>query len=251
MSTTDSIVGQLQTQLWCGGDPFHYADAQFFDTAYPHTNITTDFINAVLTTCAPSFWLEIGSMHGGSAIKTATAIKQNGCTTNICCIDPFCGDVNMWAWEKGQADANEWRFLNLQHGRPTIYDRFLANVKAAGHTDIIVPIVCTSTVGIKLLARLVVERRLSRLPDAVYLDSAHEPGETLMELRMCWGLLDSRGVLMGDDWSWDAVRDDVRTLAAEVTVDIKLMQTIASQLPGSRVEGNVLLYNGQWLLAKQ
>ena len=247
------VARQLLLELWCNIDPYQFSNEQHRDTGYPHTNITTCFLRAILTTCAPRFWLEIGSMIGGSAIKTADCIKALGKNTEICCIDPFCGDVNMWAWEKGSVQSSTWRFLNLSKGRPTIYDRFLANIKAAGHDDIITPIVCTSSVGIKLLRRLFQEKRLSRLPDGIYLDSAHEPDETYLELCWAWSLLESGGVLMGDDWDWESVRNDILKFSINANVDKKLMDDIAGKLDGSTYGGdlcNVLLYKGQWLLVK-
>lgn len=115
----------------------------------------------------------------------------------------------MWAWEQPKKRANEWQFLRLERGRPTIYDRFLANVAAAGHSDIILPIAATSIVGIKLLRRLADEKRITSFPTVIYLDSAHEADETFLELQHCWSLLKPGGVLMGDDWVWAAVRNDI------------------------------------------
>ena len=47
------------------------------------------------------------------------------------------------------------------------------------------------------------------MPQLVFLDSAHEPDETYIELCLYWNLLPSGGILMGDDLFWDAVREDV------------------------------------------
>ena len=38
-------------------------------------------------------------MLGGSAIRTARVVKQKQMDSlSIICIDPFTGDVHMWAW---------------------------------------------------------------------------------------------------------------------------------------------------------
>ena len=42
-------------------------------------------------------------------------------------------------------------------------------------------------------------------PDFVYLDAAHEKGETLIEIRRAFDLLRPGGVLVGDDLDWPAV----------------------------------------------
>jgi hypothetical protein len=244
-----AIVGELRAQLYGGANPFVYADSNDRDDGYPHTNLVPDVVDCILDLLRPTFWLEIGSMLGGSAIRTADLIKRRGLGTGLICIDPFCGDVNMWAWEQPKRRAGEWLFLGLRNGRPTIFDRFIANVVAAGHADITLPITATSIVGTKLLARLMSEGRITSLPNVIYLDSAHEPDETFLELQNCWKLLPSGGVLMGDDWSWKAVREDVARFATTVALNEQLRGRLEQTHGFKRHEG-VLLDRGQWVLVK-
>jgi len=114
----------------------------------------------------------------------------------------------MWAWEKQIRDQRKWVFLRNEKGRPTIYDRFRANMVEAGYADMIVPIVASSIVGIKLLGRLFDEKRIPMLPQVLYLDSAHEEGETFLELDRAWDILPPGGVLFDDDFGWKAVQND-------------------------------------------
>ena len=244
------VIDELKRELYSGNAPYLSAQLKYVDFGYPHTNIRIELVESVLRTLRPSFWLEIGSMVGGSAILTAQTIKRMSMPTEIVCIDPFCGDVNMWAWEKGLTAQNHWRFLRLEDCRPTIYQRFLANVVQSGHTDIILPLTMTSTVGIKLLRRLLAEGRLSARPDVVYLDSAHEPDETLLELLLAWDLLAPGGILMGDDWDWDTVRNDVRKFSNHIQANQRIWHELAAAHPDASIENNILLYRGQWLVAK-
>jgi hypothetical protein len=215
-----TINKELLDQLYSGVSPYSNITS-LPDKNYPHTNILDVVIDRVLTHRKPKFWLEVGTMLGGSAIKVAHRIKALGLDTQIVCIDPFTGDVNMWDWERRLTKNNEWRFLGLKNGKPTIYDRFLANVVDAGYEEMILPIQCTSIVGMRLLQRLRSQGRISMLPEAIYLDSAHELDETLIELRTAWQLLPEGGVLLGDDWNWAAVRTDVTRFAAEINVKIQ------------------------------
>lgn len=215
-----TINKELLEQLYSGVSPYSSVTS-LPDKNYPHTNIIDSVIDRVLVNREPKFWLEVGTMLGGSAIKVAHRIKALGLDTQIVCIDPFTGDVNMWDWEWALTKKNEWRFLGLQNGRPTIYDRFLANVVDAGYEEMILPIQCTSIVGMRLLQRLNSQGRISMLPQAIYLDSAHELDETLIELRTAWQLLPEGGVLLGDDWNWAAVRTDVTKFAEEANVKIQ------------------------------
>ena len=245
-----AVIDELRLELCNGDNPFLCAQLKYMDFGYPHTNIVPELIDSTLRIIHPAFWLEIGSMLGGSAIKTAEAVKRASMPTQIVCIDPFCGDVNMWAWERPLTARSAWRFLRVEDCRPTIYERFLANILCRGHHDIILPIMTTSSVGLKLLPRLCQEQRLTVLPQVIYLDAAHEVNETFLEIRSSWALLPSGGALLGDDWDWPAVRGDVLKFAAQITPNQALLDQFAAAHPDATREGNVFLYRGQWLLAK-
>jgi hypothetical protein len=244
------VIDELVRELYDDDTPFTHADARYIDKGYPHTNLIPDVVASVLDIVRPHFWLELGSMLGGSAIRVAEIVKRKQIDTEIVCIDPFTGDVNMWAWEQPYKKAEKWQFLRLERGRPSIYDRFLANVAAAGHHDIILPIAATSIVGIKLLRRLLEEARISSLPSVIYLDSAHEPDETLLELQNCWAVLGSGGILMGDDWGWPAVRNDVLRFVKTIDVNREQTQRLVARSQNFTEQDGVLLDRGQWLIAK-
>lgn len=250
-AASPQCIGQdLLDQLWGGESPFMFADMRQVDDGYPNTNIRPDLIEAILIETRPRFWLEIGVMLGGSAILTADSVKRLHLDTTICCVDPFTGDVNMWDWEKARREAGEWRYLKLEAGRPTIYERFLANVRQAAHEDVIVPIVCTSLVGLRLIERLVAQGRLRQHPEVIYHDAAHEPGETLLELQAAWSLLAPGGVLFGDDWAWPGVRGDVQAFSRTIQADTGRMVAFLRRFNDSHLDGNVFLYGGQWVLFK-
>ena len=171
----------------------------------------------------------------------------------IVSIDPFTGDVNMWTWEKQHRDQRKWFFLRNEKGRPTIYDRFRANMVEAGYADMIVPIVASSIVGIKLLGRLFDEKRIPMLPQVLYLDSAHEEGETFLELHRAWDILPPGGVLFGDDFGWKAVQNDVLKFSKHIGINAALSKKYIEQLPECTMTGSpahVVLCDYQWLLFK-
>jgi predicted O-methyltransferase YrrM len=244
------VIAQLRRELYGAQSPFDGANPDFVDDGYTHTHIGGEFIESVLKSTQPRFWLEIGTMLGGSAIKTADTIKRLGLPTGIVCIDPFCGSAAMWAREQMLAKEGKWLPLQFVNGRPSIYDRFLANIISSKHNDIILPVMTTSIVGLKLLLRLHAEKRIPQLPDVIYLDSAHLAGETMLELRLCWSVLGPGGVLVGDDWGVRGVRNDLLRFAPRIQVNQQRMSAFAAALKGATVEGNILLYRGQWLLAK-
>jgi hypothetical protein len=104
---------------------------------------------------------------------------------------------------------------------------------------------------IKVLVGL---KKLPSLPDVIYLDSAHEADETLLELMVAWHTLKPLGVLLGDDWGWDTVRLDVLKFAQQVShdLDVDALEKIKREFPGeATVIDNVLVVMGQWILIKK
>ena len=244
------IIQQLLNNLYSNQSPYLSCDEKYIDNGYPHTNILYDLLQILFTNIEPNYIVECGSMLGGSAIRMAQTLRNNNNPAEIICIDPFTGDVNMWDWERN----NGWRFLRLENGIPTIYKRFLANCKYGGFENTILPINSTTSVGIKLLQRLFKQNRISLLPNYVYLDSAHEKDETFIELSLCWDCLIHTGILFGDDWSWDAVREDVIKFSNIIkdSTDYENLNKIHKLVSGSQIfNANILLYNGQWVLFKK
>jgi hypothetical protein len=118
------------------------------------------------------------------------------------------------------------KFTLPRHGTPRLYDVFLSNVLASELQDVILPLTLPSIVAARLLGHL--HWRV----DVVYVDSAHEGGETLVELILYYQLLRVGGVLVGDDYtSFPGVKHDVDTFAAYV---------------GTKP----LVVGGQWFLVK-
>jgi tetratricopeptide (TPR) repeat protein len=244
------ILGQLCNELYGNDSPLAHADLQYVDAGDPQTSLRPELIESILDAVRPRFWLELGSMLGASAIRTAEIIKAQMAPTEIVCIDPFTGDVNMWASEQPKRQAGEWQPLRLERGTPTIYQRFLANVAEAGHDDIILPIAATSLVGVRLLRRLADEQRLAAPPDVICLNGAHEADEAFLELRNCWDLLQSGGVLVGKDWDQEAVRTDVLRFVETISLNAEARERLAERHPRFIQHEGVLVDRGQWVLAK-
>lgn len=211
------LIGQEIRRVLFGSQDV-YADAGPSDNGYPHTHLSEALVERVISERQPQYWVEVGSMLGGSALLVARVAERLGCELDIVCVDPFTGDVNMWAWEQDLVRSGKWRFLGLVNGAPTIRQRFLANVKDAGFEDVITPLPATGIVGMNVL-----ERVSNYRPDVVYVDSAHEEDETFLELSTAWDFLVKGGLLMGDDLDWPAVRNDVYKFADSVGAQVQVV----------------------------
>lgn len=242
------IIQELSNALY-ESSPYLSTNESYVDHGYPHTNILPDLLEVLFKTLKPIYIVECGSMLGNSAIIMAQVLKSINDESEIICIDPFTGDVNMWDWERKAS----WKFLRLENGVPTIYKRFLANCKHSGFEKKILPINATTSVGIKLLQRLFSQKRISAMPNYIYLDSAHEEHETFIELLLCWNALQHNSIIFGDDWGWVSVRNDVIKFSQNIKniTNYSLLHDINKRLFGSEIYNDtILLYKGQWMMFK-
>eukprot|EP00435_Cladocopium_sp_Y103_P003351 s4384_g1.t1 len=231
--------GELHLELFAKDPEVHHVVQNFsnpYDIRpnfknYPHSNLLPEFFTEILELrlqrCPPNprgipvfqnnedilhmegmprFIVEVGSLHGHSAIQMATVLDKLQMTeVPILCIDPFTGDTNMWASYQQDQSVGGW--VNIIDGRMTVFDQFMANVQFAVNRSVskhhILPFQATSTVG----ARWLVQKGFA--PDLIFLDSAHELDETYLELSLYFNLLEPGGILFGDDYGWPAVKKDV------------------------------------------
>jgi hypothetical protein len=156
---------------------------------------TTDHITKMLGH-VPTFGVEVGSFIGGSALILGGMLSRNNGT--LLCIDTWCGDINMWLMTKFHET------MNKTDGNPKLYDLFMQNMIRNNLTNSVIPLRVSSVVGARMLKVLNYEI------DFVYIDSAHEAGETFMELMLYHDVVKKGGVIFGDDYhGFPAVKYDV------------------------------------------
>lgn len=154
----------------------------------------------------PRLIVEVGTWKGASALEMAAACRDLGLKTQIVCIDTWLGALEFWT---DHDDPQRYGSLALKHGYPSVYYQFLANVCHAGHQDRIVPFPQTSATAALWF------RRFGLTADLIYVDASHEEEDVYQDLCSWWEVADDKGLLFGDDWSWDGVRLAVERFAAE------------------------------------
>ena len=147
---------------------------------------------------------------GSSAVHAwGPLVRKNGGL--LLCIDTWQGSADMRLGTKHR------EFFPLSHGSPTTYNFLLDRVTNAGMSDVIFPWPISALAGARGLQMIG-----SWKIDVAYIDSAHDKGETWMELHRSYALLRPGGLLMGDDYSWPPVKSDVDLFAgcAGLTVEV-------------------------------
>jgi hypothetical protein len=192
------------------------------EDSYKHTHLSNSVIDEVLSHTSSNFWMEIGSMYGGSAIKAAQRGIEKGRDLTIFCVDPFCGDTDMWLWNK----VNSENFMNGTLPstdihldtigiRPSIMEKFLGNIIESGLQKYILPLPSTGIVGMRVIEILLEQKKIEEGPGIMYIDSSHEWDETYTELKNAWRILAPGGIMMGDDFNWKSVRYEVERFAKD------------------------------------
>lgn len=159
----------------------------------------------------PQLIVEVGAFTGTSAAHAwAPLVGRDG---RVLCVDTWLGDINMRMLPYFR------RVMNVTHGQPTVGRLFLSRMLSLGLQEKVIPLALPSVLASRLIYLL------GYRVDLVFVDSAHERGETLIELTLYWQLLRPGGVLMGDDYTlFPAVRHDVDIFARcrNVTIDLSM-----------------------------
>lgn len=261
--TEAKVNQQLIDDIFRGLDPFRHPPNIKPDWTYPHTNWHPLFFEHMWTKyIKPNhgeiefyFYLEVGSFKGGSIVRLAELLKAkypNWRRVSLVCMDPFTGDVNMWDWNQKKKTQGHNFLSTGPNGRPQIFEIFMANLIDKGHQDMVLPIVVGGLVGMKVIDRLKRQGRIEQLPGVIYLDSAHEKDETYLELEQAWAILQECGAIIGDDWVWEAVRNDAMRFAksrqlAELPLYAYAIKGNTNQQP---VPGLILGPKDQWFIIK-
>ena len=167
----------LIAALWHGRDPFadppadlRPADLQGWRSVHP-------YLEEAVTEIRPRVVIEIGTWKGASALYLARTMAERNVAGTVIAVDTWLGAVDHWADEALFAE------LGTEHGYPSLYRTFLANVVRDGMTDRIVPLPLDSVNAAELL------RLRGVTADVIHLDAGHEEASVTADLRAWWPVL--------------------------------------------------------------
>lgn len=210
---------QLSADLYGGGDaykgvlPYSAEELAHVEQLYPSqaqrsASLLHSMVLEALGGRPPQLVVEVGSFIGSGAkhVWASLARRRFGDGTDgnrlVLCVDTWQGALMM-----RMPPGSHAKIIHTTNGFPDIGTTFLRRMKSAGLNDTVYPLPFYSIGAARLLYLL------GYKVDVVYVDSAHELGETLVELSMFWRLLRPGGVLIGDDEYFEAVAHDRRVFA--------------------------------------
>ena len=192
-----------------------YNDLELLPLDLQGWNGNSQVFGDIIAEIRPSTIVEVGTWKGQSAINMGKVIKELSLSSKIYCIDTWLGAVEFLTTMK---DTPE-RDLKLKNGYPQVYYQFLSNVIHNSLDDVIIPIPNTSITGAKYL------KYYGIVPQLVYIDASHEKEDVLADIEAYFSLLDSGGMIFGDDYiNWEGVRQAVDEFAAHKSVELQILE---------------------------
>lgn len=199
----DEVVERLLgADPWDGFDPAGWVNlADKWDSHHPYFHEAVEQLR-------PTTIIEVGSFLGASARHFAGCLKAEGLDAVVVAVDTWLAEEVLWG-------VAEWRAaLRFEHGRPQVYNSWLANAAQAGLTDYLCPLSMDSTNG----ARYIQGKGI--MAELIYIDGSHIAGDVYRDLEIYWDrLLLPGGRMLVDDYQptpeFTGVIADVDRFAAE------------------------------------
>ncbi|MEN3212367.1 class I SAM-dependent methyltransferase [Methylorubrum populi] len=178
----------LIAALWHGRDPFadpperlRPLDLQGWRSQHP-------YLDEAVEQFRPSVIVEVGTWKGASALHFARAMSERDVAGTIIAVDTWLGAVDHWA------EASLFAELATEHGFPSLYRTFLANVLREGQAERVIPLPLDSVNAAELL------RLRGVTADVIHLDAGHEETSVAADLRAWWPVLRPGGLFIADDY---------------------------------------------------
>ena len=181
--------------LWHGRDPFADPPAALRPRDLQGWRSRHPFLDAAVAEWRPRVLVEVGAWKGASAVYMASAMNVHGVVDGtVIAVDTWLGAVDHWA------DAGLFAELATEHGYPSLYRTFLANVLHEGLADRVVPLPLDSVNAAELM------RLRGVSADVIHLDAGHEEASVAADLAAWWPVLRPGGLFIADDYDAEGGR---------------------------------------------
>jgi len=160
----------------------------------------------------PSLVVEVGVWKGATTIALAELLKSRKLPGKVIAVDTWLGALEMW--DRRAIDSS--RDLLWDHGYPSVYYTFLSNVVHRSVQAQVIPFPAPSSIAASFLAR-----HRAKI-DLLHIDASHEYAPVSADLHSWWPLMDSNGVMFGDDYlgHWKDVRRAVDDFSSEMRLRV-------------------------------
>jgi hypothetical protein len=148
----------------------------------------------LIETIRPRLIVEVGSWMGHSAMHMSRSAARFEPDVLTICVDTWLGSSEHYFSDEHIGD------MALRNGRPSFYEKFLANVVFEGLQGAVLPLSISSRAGFEIL------QRLNLKADLIYIDAGHGYDDVKGDLRDYRKLLAESGAIFGDDYFYPPVK---------------------------------------------
>ncbi|KNY20254.1 methyltransferase [Methylobacterium sp. ARG-1] len=174
--------------LWYGQDPFSNPPADLRTLDLQGWRSQHAFLDDAVREWRPSVIVEVGTWKGASTLYMAKAMVEYEIAGTVIAVDTWLGAVDHWA------EPSLFAELSTEHGYPSLYRTFLANVLREGLADRVVPLPLDSVNAAELMRLRGVQA------DVIHLDAGHEQASVAADLPAWWQVLRPGGMFIVDDY---------------------------------------------------
>jgi hypothetical protein len=152
------------------------------------------YIEKLMTLNKVKTVIEVGSWLGKSTRHIASLLQSSG---KLYAVDTWAGSTE--------------HYNGLESGMlQNLYEQFLSNIIHAKLTDIVIPVRMQSQQAAPIFTQ-----KLTTKVDLIYIDAAHDTKSVMADLKAYWPFVaNNKGILCGDDWTWQTVRVAVEMFAS-------------------------------------
>ena len=174
------------------------------------------YLTRAIAEVRPRLILEVGVWKGGSVMTMARELKSLQIDGVVIAVDTWRGSWEHWLAPQGAWGLDLVDDLGLDRGHARLYEKFIANVRAAGLQDYVVPLPLDSNNAAHVLERLAL--RIGVL----HIDGGHDYDAVTKDLRLWWPMVETGGIMICDDYftdgNWPEVRKAVDEFVAATPV---------------------------------
>ena len=178
----------------------NFDHTQYENTLSPGSMPANGLLQYIVDQYKPSLIIEVGSFLGWSAWGMSTRMKKLNPDGVTICVDSWMGGADHWE----EATFNKESRIKRKNGYPTFYYNFLANMCYNDMQETIVPFAYPSITAAIVLQKVFSKNNLRA--DMIYIDGSHEYWDVILDLTNYWPLLKEGGVMFGDDWTCQDVK---------------------------------------------
>jgi hypothetical protein len=184
VSDVKSLIIELM-----GSNPYDGFDTSGYALDITGWHSDHPWFETIITQLKPHLILEVGTWKGASAIHMAQLATKLDPAAQVLCIDTWLGSHPV-LWMNREFRKH----LHLKHGLPQQYFQFLSNVVLSNLQNSIFPLPMTSYSATNILAGFGLKF------DLIYIDAHHDEDEVASDIRRCFDLLRTGGIMFGDDY---------------------------------------------------